>query len=77
MDARAVPLRGLDRRAEVLVAADERYPALQGRRGIYEEYERRVADDPAKGYAFAVEVMAGALDITEAQSRQLARVPRG
>lgn len=34
-------------------------PALQGRGGIYAEYERRVQGDPASGYAWAVEVMAG------------------
>ncbi|MFL5318725.1 MAG: haloacid dehalogenase-like hydrolase, partial [Myxococcaceae bacterium] len=45
-----------------LLATEQRYPAMKGRRGIYEEYERRVAVDPASGYAFAVEVMEGALE---------------
>lgn len=43
-----------------LIASDQRYPALVGRRGVYAEYERRVERDPAEGYAFAVEVMEGA-----------------
>jgi phosphoserine phosphatase len=34
-----------------------RLPRYRGRTGLYEEYERRVAQDPASGYAFTVEVM--------------------
>ncbi|MBX5480380.1 MAG: HAD-IB family phosphatase [Myxococcaceae bacterium] len=41
------------------LACEGRLPALRGRRGIYEEYERRVAVDPAGAYAWSVEVMAG------------------
>ncbi len=39
------------------LAAEDRLPRHRGRRGVYEEYERRVATDPADAYAFAVEVM--------------------
>ncbi|MBX7116718.1 MAG: haloacid dehalogenase-like hydrolase [Myxococcaceae bacterium] len=34
-------------------------PAVAGRPGVYEEYERRVAKDPADAYGWAVEIMAG------------------
>jgi phosphoserine phosphatase len=39
------------------LAAEGLLPRHRGRPGIYAEYERRVAVDPALGYAFAVEVM--------------------
>lgn len=41
-------------------ALEERYPAMKGRRGLFEEYERRVAADPASAYAFCVELLEGA-----------------
>lgn len=39
--------------------AEDRLPAHPGARGLYAEYEARVEQDPAQGYAFAVEVMEG------------------
>jgi len=39
--------------------AEDRLPRHRGRRDLYEEYEARVARDPASGYAFAVEVLEG------------------
>src|SRR5262245_42735214 len=39
--------------------AEDRLPRHPGRRDLYEEYEARVARDPASGYAFAAEVMEG------------------
>ena len=41
-----------------LIARD-RLPRHPGRRDLYEEYEARVAKDPADGYAFAAQVMEG------------------
>jgi HAD superfamily hydrolase (TIGR01490 family) len=46
------------------LAAQGLLPGRAAASGLYEEYERRVAADAAKGYAFAVEVMAG---LAEAQ----------
>ena len=42
-----------------LLAAEDRLPRFPGRRDVYGEYERRVAQDPAHGFAFAVEAMEG------------------
>jgi phosphatidylglycerophosphatase C len=42
-----------------LLIAEDRLPRFGGRRDVYEEYERRVARDPAAGFRYAVEVMAG------------------
>ena len=39
------------------LAAEDHLPRYRGRRGVYAEYERRVKEDPADAYAFAVEVM--------------------
>ena len=41
-----------------LIAKDQ-LPHHRGRRDLYEEYEARVARDPADGYAFAAQVMEG------------------
>lgn len=41
------------------LAAHDLLPQHRGRRGVYDEYERRVAQDPADAYAYAVEVMEG------------------
>jgi phosphatidylglycerophosphatase C len=38
--------------------AQDRLPRYRGRRDLYEEYEAKVAEDPARGYAWAAEVMA-------------------
>lgn len=37
--------------------AEGRLPRYRGRSGLYEEYERRVSEDPASGYAYTVELM--------------------
>lgn len=50
-----------------LAAHEQRYPLLKGRRGVFEEYERRVAADPASAYAFCVEVLEG---VEETRVRQ-------
>jgi phosphoserine phosphatase len=39
------------------LAAEQLLPSAQGRRGIYEEYERRLKVDPADAFAYAVEIM--------------------
>lgn len=41
------------------LAHEGRLPAARGRHGVYAEYERRVARDPADAYAWSVEVMRG------------------
>lgn len=40
------------------LASEGHLPRHRGRSGVYAEYERRVAVDPADAYAYAVEVMA-------------------
>lgn len=40
------------------LAAEGHLPRHRNRRGVYAEYERRVAAEPADAYAYAVEVMA-------------------
>lgn len=41
------------------MAVEDVLPEHRGRRGVYDEYERRVGRDPADAYGYAVEVMAG------------------
>src|SRR6185295_12834260 len=41
------------------LVAQDRLPRHRGRRDLYEEYEAKVAADPATGYAFAAEVLEG------------------
>jgi phosphoserine phosphatase len=41
------------------LAVEDRLPRFPGRSDVYLEYERRVAQDPASGFAFAVEAMEG------------------
>lgn len=53
-----------------LLAAEGHLPRHRGRAGIYAEYERRVAVDPADAYAYAVEVMA---DMEEGALHELCR----
>jgi phosphatidylglycerophosphatase C len=50
------------------LAAEQLLPRRRGRGGVFDEYERRVAEDPADAYAFAVRVMA---DLPEAQLEEL------
>lgn len=42
-----------------LLAHEDRLPSARGQRGVYAEYERRVARDPADAYAWSVEIMRG------------------
>lgn len=41
------------------LVAQDLLPRYRGRRDLYEEYEAKVAADPATGYAFAAEVLEG------------------
>lgn len=41
------------------LVAEDRLPGWRGRRDLYQLYEAKVAADPATGYAFAAEVLAG------------------
>lgn len=52
------------------LAREDLLPHHRGRRGVYEEYERRVHRDPADAYAWAVEVMEG---MEEAELEALCR----
>ena len=47
--------------------AQKLLPAVAGRQRVYEEYERRVAKDPADAYGWAVEIMAGVNETQLAQ----------
>ena len=44
------------------LAAEDLLPKARGQKGVYAEYERRVAQDPADAYAYAVEVMEGVVE---------------
>jgi phosphoserine phosphatase len=52
------------------LAAEELLPRARGRRGVYEEYERRLRADPEDAFAYAVAIME---DLPEGELADLCR----